>query len=207
MMSPRPDAYAAFLGVEVDSPGGGRAEARLRVEESHLNPPWHRARCTDLLPGRHRAGIGSQRQPALRGRQRCARRLPPTCRPGRRPRGRGRGCRTTGQGGRLRRPRHPGRRSRRQGNGPGHPPRTLTRVGFRFRQRHSVPRISATAGSHPIGGRVNPAVRWLCRPGCGLVRKRFSGSQAALSSRSRWSLVSPYPARTAEASVPGSKLR
>jgi acyl-CoA thioesterase len=35
---PRPDAYAAFLGVEADSPGGGRAEARLRVAESHLNP-------------------------------------------------------------------------------------------------------------------------------------------------------------------------
>ncbi|HWJ08238.1 MAG TPA: hotdog fold thioesterase [Nocardioides sp.] len=38
MSTPRADAYAALLGVEVTGHGGGRAEARVRVTEDHLNP-------------------------------------------------------------------------------------------------------------------------------------------------------------------------
>lgn len=38
MSAPRADAYAALLGIEVTGHGGGRAEARVRVGEDHLNP-------------------------------------------------------------------------------------------------------------------------------------------------------------------------
>lgn len=38
MSAPRPDAYAALLGVDVTGHGGGRATARVRVSEDHLNP-------------------------------------------------------------------------------------------------------------------------------------------------------------------------
>lgn len=36
--TPLPDAYAAFLGIDVVSQGGGRAEAVVTVSENHLNP-------------------------------------------------------------------------------------------------------------------------------------------------------------------------
>ncbi|MCX6399825.1 MAG: hotdog fold thioesterase [Propionibacteriales bacterium] len=38
MSSPRPDAYAALLGIDVVGHGGGRAEAHVVVSEDHLNP-------------------------------------------------------------------------------------------------------------------------------------------------------------------------
>lgn len=38
MSSPRPDAFAAVLGIEVVGHGGGRAQARVVVTEDHLNP-------------------------------------------------------------------------------------------------------------------------------------------------------------------------
>lgn len=38
MTAPRPDAYAALLGVEVIGHGGGRSEAHVVVSEDHLNP-------------------------------------------------------------------------------------------------------------------------------------------------------------------------
>ncbi len=38
MSAPRADAYAALLGIAVEGHGGGRAEARVRVGEDHLNP-------------------------------------------------------------------------------------------------------------------------------------------------------------------------
>ncbi len=38
MSSPRPDAYAALLGIAVVGFGGGRAEARVVVTDDHLNP-------------------------------------------------------------------------------------------------------------------------------------------------------------------------
>lgn len=38
MSTPRPDAYAALLGVEVRRAGEAHAEARLQVKPSHLNP-------------------------------------------------------------------------------------------------------------------------------------------------------------------------
>ena len=38
MSSPRTDAFAALLGIEVVGHGGGRAEARAVVTEDHLNP-------------------------------------------------------------------------------------------------------------------------------------------------------------------------
>jgi acyl-CoA thioesterase len=38
MSSPRPDAFAALLGIAVIGFGEGRAEARVVVTEDHLNP-------------------------------------------------------------------------------------------------------------------------------------------------------------------------
>lgn len=38
MSGPRTDAFAALLGVAVTGYGGGRAEARVRVTDDHLNP-------------------------------------------------------------------------------------------------------------------------------------------------------------------------
>lgn len=38
MSGPRADAFAAFLGADVTGYGGGRAEARVRVGDDHLNP-------------------------------------------------------------------------------------------------------------------------------------------------------------------------
>jgi acyl-CoA thioesterase len=38
MGAPRPDAYAALLGIEVAGHGGGRAVARVTVSGDHLNP-------------------------------------------------------------------------------------------------------------------------------------------------------------------------
>lgn len=38
MSAPRPDAYAALLGIDVVGHGGGRAEAQVVVSEDHLNP-------------------------------------------------------------------------------------------------------------------------------------------------------------------------